>query len=191
MDRAALLLGALRVKARRDGSSRLAAGEVDALADAIGIERAHLPTLIEELAAANHVKLVWNGLEVAGAGEPPRERVAVDADSTPLPPEATPAGPAASGPAMSVGTEFVLDPFAAVLRELRAVRPRLHGLAAQSAAEAEAVLLDRPDADAPAAACQDWAARLMDALNELVRRAPESEAELDLAERAHKALGRR
>jgi truncated hemoglobin YjbI len=51
------------------------------------------------------------------------------------------------------------------------------------------VLGAHPAPDAPEEARRAWAARLMDALNELVRRAPESEAVLDLAERAQRVLG--
>ena len=79
---------------------------------------------------------------------------------------------------------------AAVRQQLQAIEPRLQGVAAQSAREALAVLDAHPAPEASAEIGRAWAARLMDALNELVRRAPESETVLDLAERAQRAVGR-
>jgi hypothetical protein len=53
-----------------------------------------------------------------------------------------------------------------------------------------AVLEAHPAPDAAEEVRRGWAARLMDALNELVRRAPESETALELAERAQRVLAR-
>jgi truncated hemoglobin YjbI len=91
---------------------------------------------------------------------------------------------------MTFSTAFPVGDLAAVRQQLHAIEPRLHGVAAESAREALAVLDAHPAPDAPEEARRAWAAKLMDALNELVRRAPESEAVLDLAERAQRAVGR-
>jgi hypothetical protein len=179
MDQAAMLLGALRVKAKRDGT-RLSTAEVESLADAVAIQRSALPGLIAALQAAGHVTLVWGGLELTAAPAPTGERIGIGAGT---------AGPGI-GPTMTVRAEFRLGELAAVRQQLQPVAPRLHGVAAESAREALAVLDAHPVPDAPAEARRAWAARLMDALNELVRRAPESEAVLDLAERAQRAVGR-
>jgi hypothetical protein len=176
MDQATLLLGALRLKAKRDGT-RLSTAAVESLADAIAIERAALPGLIAELQAAGHVALVWGGLELRDA-PPTGGRIGIEAASAP-----------AIGPTMTFSTAFPVGGLAAVRQGLEAIAPRLQGVAAESAREALAVLGAHPAPDAPEEARRAWAARLMDALNELVRRAPESEAVLDLAERAQRVLG--
>ena len=179
MDQAAILLGALRVKAKRDGA-RLPTAEVEGLADAIAIDRAALPGLIAELQAAGHVALVWGGVELLAA--PPRTggRIGIEAGTVGL----------EIGPTMTFTTEFPVGELAAVRQQLQAIEPRLQGVAAQSAREALAVLDAHPAPEASAEIGRAWAARLMDALNELVRRAPESETVLDLAERAQRAVGR-
>lgn len=182
MDQAAILLGALRLKARRDGA-RLPAAEVEALADAVGIDRAALPGLMAGLEAAGQVKLVWGGaevLEAPAAPAPAAGRVTIEAGEVAL----------GGGATMAFGTEFPAGELATVLHQLRALEPRLKGVAAESVREALAVLEARPAADAPEEARRGWAARLMSALNELVRRAPESETVLELAERAQRAVAR-
>lgn len=178
MDQAAILLGALRVKAKRDGT-RLSTAAVESLADAIAIDRVALPGLIAELQAGGHVALVWGGIELLAAPARTGGRTGIEAGTI----------GSAIGPTMTFTTEFPVGELAAVRRLLEAVEPRLPGVAAQSAREALAVLDVRPAPDAPAEARRAWAARLMDALNELVRRAPESETVLDLAERAQRAVG--
>lgn len=179
MDQAAILLGALRVKAKRDGP-RLSTADVESLADAIAIDRAALPGLIAELQAGGHVALVWGGVELRAAPARTGGRIGIEAGTVSL----------ETGPTMTFRTEFPVGELATVRQQLHAIEPRLHGVAAQSAREALAVLDAHPAPDAPAEAGLAWAARLMDALNELVRRAPESEAVLDLAERAQRAVGR-
>jgi hypothetical protein len=179
MDQAAMLLGALRVTATRDGT-RLSTAEVESLADAIAIDRAALPGLIAELQAAGHVALIWGGVELLAAPTRTGERIGVEAGTAGL----------EIGPTMTIRTEFPVGELAAVRQQLQAVAPRLHGVAAESAREALAVLDAHPAPDAPAEARLAWAGRLMDALNELVRQAPESETVLDLAERAQRAVGR-
>ncbi|WP_439578307.1 hypothetical protein [Elioraea sp.] len=179
MDQAAILLGALRVKARRAGA-QLSTADVEGLADAVGIDRGALPGLMAQLDAADAVKLVWGGVEVLA--EPARTggRVAIETS-----------GPALGvGPTMTFGTEFTVGALAGAAEQLRALEPRLKGVAAESVREALAVLDARPGAEAAAELRQAWAARLMDALNELVRRAPESETVLELAERVQRAVGR-
>jgi hypothetical protein len=178
MDQAAILLGALRVKAKRDGV-RLSTAAVESLADAIAIERAALPGLIAELEGAGQVALVWGGLEVRAVPERTGGRTGIETG-----------GGQEIGPTMTVRTEFPVGELAVVRQLLHAIEPRLHGVAAETAREALAVLEAHPAPDAPAETRLAWAARLMDTLNELVRRAPESEAVLDLAERAQRAVGR-
>lgn len=176
MDQAALLLGAMRAKAR-SSAARLSTAEVEALADAVGVGRSGLPGLMAELEAAGRVKLVWGGAEVLPE---PAGRVGIEA----------PTAPPGGGATLSVATEFRLGELAGVLQELRALLPRLRGVAAESARSAEALLAARPAPDASDEERGDWGRRLMSALNELVSRAPESEAILDLAERARKAVER-
>lgn len=179
MDQAAVLLGALRAKAKRDGA-RLPAGEVEGLADAVGIGRAALPGLMAGLEAAGLVKLIWGGVEVLAAPAPTAGRVSIEAGDVAL----------GGGATMRFGTEFPAGELATVAHQLRALEPGLKGVAAASAREALALLQARPAAGAPEEMRHAWAARLMSALNELVRCAPESETVLGLAECAERAVGR-
>lgn len=176
MDQAAILLGALRVKARQSGP-RLTTAEVESLADAVGIARAALPGLVAALEGAGAVTLVWGGLELRATGAP-AARVEIDAGQAPAP----------AGATMTVRTAFALGALAGLAEELAALAPRLPGTAGATARAAEALLRGRPGPEASAEDRRIWSARLMDTLNELVRQAPESEAVLALAERAHRAV---
>lgn len=179
MDEAFIMLAALRTKAKRSGSF-LSTAEVEALADTIGVDRASLPRLMAQFAAASDVRLVWGGVEVLPAPAPQGERVSIGAGSAPMP----------GGPTMTVSSELRLGELSGALQQLRALLPHLKGVAGESAKAAEALLAAHPAPDAPDEVRRDWGRRLMVELNELVSRAPESEAILDLAERVQKAVAR-
>lgn len=186
MEQAAVLLGALRAQARL-GQARLAAAEVEALADAAGIEPGALPALVTRLVEANAVRLVWGGaLEVLPEPEAPAGGVVIIAPGAQFGPGATLGGHGTTGATMTISAGITLGELATVLRQLRALRAELTGEAAERAAAAEAALRDRPGPDAPDEEKRGWARRAMDALTALLSRAPQVKAVVDLAEKALK-----
>ncbi|WP_439578410.1 hypothetical protein [Elioraea sp.] len=186
MDQAAVLLGALRAKARL-GAARLSAAEVEALADAAGIDAAALPALVTRLAEANAVRLVWGGgVEVLPEPEAPAGSVVIDARGAQFGAGATLGGHGTTGATITLSAGITAGELAAVLHELRAVQAGLTGDTAESAKAAEAALRDRPPPDAPDDEKRGWAKRVMDALTTLLSRAPQVKAVVDLAEKALK-----
>lgn len=186
MEQAAVLLGALRAQARL-GQARLAAAEVEALADAAGIEPGALPALVTRLVEANAVRLVWGGaLEVLPEPEAPAGGVVIIAPGAQFGAGATLGGHGTTGATMTISAGITLGELATVLRQLRALRAELTGEAAERAAAAETALRDRPGPEASEEEQRGWARRAMDALTALLSRAPQVKAVVDLAEKALK-----
>jgi hypothetical protein len=188
MDQAVVMLGALQGSARL-GSARLSAAEVEALAAAAGIDATAVPALVERLAEAKAVKLVWGGA-VEVLPEPPAAAGGVYFDNrgATFGPGATQAGRDATGATITHNAGIALGELAAVLLALRALRPGLTGEAAEAATAAEQVLAGRPQPDAPVAERRSWAARARGALSALLRHVPGAEAIASLADRAVKAF---
>jgi hypothetical protein len=188
MDQAVVLLGALRARAWL-GSAGLSAAEVEALAAAAGIDATAVPALVARLAEANAVKLVWGGtVEVLPEAPAAAGSVYFDNRGATFGPGAMQAGRDATGTINTYNAGIALGELAAVLQQLRALRPGLTGEAAEAAAAAEQVLAGRPQPDAPVAERRSWAARARSALSTLLRHVPGADAIASLADRALKAF---
>lgn len=184
MDQAVVLLGALRARARL-GSARLSAADVEALAEAAGIDAGALPALVARLAEADAVRLVWGGaVEVLPELETPAGGVVINAPGAQFGPGATLGGHGTTGATMTISAGIALGELATVLQQLRALRTELTGEAAEAARTAEQVLAERPQPDAPEEERRSWAARARGALSTLLLHVPGADAIVNLAIRA-------
>lgn len=184
MDQAVVLLGALRARARL-GSARLSAADVEALAEAAGIDAGALPALVARLAEADAVRLVWGGaVEVLPEPETPAGGVVINAPGAQFGSGTTLGGHGTTGATMTISAGIALGELATVLQQLRALRTELTGEAAEAARTAEQVLAERPQPDAPEEERRSWAARARGALSTLLLHVPGADAIVNLAIRA-------
>jgi hypothetical protein len=193
MDRASALLAALRARAVLDGTGRLRADAVEALAGALGMVPEEVPAIVDRLQREGHVALVWGGsLEVL-----PGQTAAVGGGSggptftfqgVTFGPGATIAGRDATGGAVKSTPEEAFGAVAAVLGQLRLLRPELEGEAAKVADEAEHALSEAVKPEATPEARRNWAGTASAALGRLFDLAPKAKALLDIGEKALGAI---
>ncbi|MFZ3235446.1 MAG: serine protease [Stellaceae bacterium] len=197
LDRAAVLLAALRASAALGSAWRMQAAEVEALASEVGISPDELPPLVAQLSARQPpaVALVWGGgLEVlqppaptAGSGP---QNVTINAQGAVFGHGAALAGGNAQGGNVTTSADPV-DAFgalAAVVAQLAALRPGLQGEAAVAAARAEQALRERPVSNAPAEEWQGWGEQAKGLLARLLRASPQMKALVELGDRVVRTL---
>lgn len=193
MDRASALLAALRARAVL-GGNRLTAGAVEGLADLLGLAREELPALVGRLQRDGHVALVWGGgLDVlperpAAAGAGGNSGVTFTFQGVTFGPGATIAGRDAAGGTVRSTPEDAFGALAAVLEQLRRMRPELDGEAARAADDADRALSEAVKPRATAEERRSRAGAAGAALGRLLDAAPKAKALYDLGEKALGAI---
>lgn len=198
MDRAEVLLAALRARAALGAAPRMAAAEVEALAGGMGIAPTELPGLAAQLAARQPpvVALVWGGgLEVvppaaaAGAGSNITYNINMPNSSFDHGTAISVGGSAQGGYVTTAAdANAAIGALGAVVAQLAALRPSLQGEAAQAAGQAEQALRGRPAPDAPAEEKRGWAEQAGGFLAKLLKVAPQAKALVEMGEKAIRLL---
>lgn len=191
MHKASALLAALRAKAVL-GGGRLAADAVEGLAGALGLAPEEVPAIVDRLQRDGHVALVWGGgldvlpeRPVGGGGN---GGTTFNLQGATLGHGATLGGRDATGGTVKVMPDEAFGALAAVLGELRLMRPELEGAAAQAADQADRALSEAVKPQATDEARKDWAGKAGAALGRLFDLAPKAKALLDIGEKAFKAI---
>ena len=190
MDKASAFLAALRARAVL-GGARLTADSVEALASVLGLAPEDLPALVAGLDRDGHVALVWGGgLDVlperpaAAAGSGGTGGVTYNLQGATLRDGATFAGHNATGGTVRSTPEDAFGALAAVLEQLRRMRPDLEGEAAAAADEADRALSEALKPEATAEGRAKWAGTARTALGRLFDFVPKANALLEIFKKA-------
>lgn len=187
MDQATAFLAALRAAAALSPATPLPPARVEAMAGTLGLDPATLPALVAELQRREEVTLEWGGaLRILPEKPVPGPSMIAHASPGAV---VNMAGRDATMGDVNTGGSAALGQIAALLAELRAVRPTLDGEAAATAAEAEAVLAKAAKPETPADERKGLMRRALDGLGGLLGAAPQVKALVEVGEKVFKALG--
>jgi hypothetical protein len=182
------------VRASLSGARQIEAAQVEALGESLGFSRSELPALVARLQARRPpaIELVWGGglrvlfqpSDSVGGGN------TINAQGAIFGPGAALTGGNAQGGTVTIGsdTNSAIVVLANAIVELAALRPTLHGEAANAAAQAEQALRKRPEPDASTEAKKNWALQAGSWLSALLKAAPQAKALVEMGGEAVKLL---